>query len=106
MISYTWEITSKKTINENNYSNVISQVYWTKIGTNEEGKTGKFSGCTPLTLEHNAPGDVTEFIEFENVSDALIISWISDFIIASGLSETIDISIENQINNIDQPEWR
>jgi hypothetical protein len=97
---YSWEITGKKKINQVNYSDVIVQVYWSKIGT-RDGQTARFDGCTSLSLEHTAPGDVVDFVDYEDVSDGLLIGWVSDFIISTeGLSDKIDADIENQLDNI------
>lgn len=97
----SFKITGKKKIDQGNYKDVVVQVYWTKTGTNENGQVGHFHGCTSLTLDHIAAGDTIDFVDFENVSDELLIGWVSDFILSTeGLSQKIDDHIENDILNI------
>jgi hypothetical protein len=98
---YSWKITGKKKIDQGSYKDVIVQVYWTKTGTSEDGRIGHFHGCTSLSLDHTAPGDTTDFVEYEDVSDELLIGWVSDFILSiEGLSQKIDDHIQNDILNI------
>ena len=50
-ITYEWKLTSIKTKDVEDKTNVVFQTYWTLTGTDEEGNIGTFSGVTPLDLK-------------------------------------------------------
>ena len=51
-ITYTWEVTSLKVKDvSDTKANAVVQTYWKKIGTDENGNTGTFSGATPFTVD-------------------------------------------------------
>jgi hypothetical protein len=90
-ISYTWEITTVKKINQHSYSNVVVQVYWSKTGTDENNRTGTFNGVTPLSALNLPPED---FISSEQLSHDIILSWIqADINSKEGFEEHINARI-------------
>lgn len=102
-MNYTWDITNKKKIDQGNFKNVIVQVYWSKIGTDVDGRSGSFNGCCSFELDEERG-----FVEYEDVDNHMIYSWIEDFVASSeGLEEKMNLEIYNQINGI-EPEkaWR
>lgn len=96
-ITYTWKITTVKTCQQNGYSDVVAQVYWSKIGTNSNGATGIFNGITPLTAENVLPEN---FISYDQLSSEIILGWVKDDVqTKTGFEDHINQSIENQINS-------
>lgn len=74
-ISYSWEVSTVKTIDEYSYQDVIVMVYWKKIGTDERGRTASFSGVTSFTAKDN-----TDFTPVENVTKKIMLKWVTDTI--------------------------
>jgi hypothetical protein len=72
MVTYTWEIIDKPIAQSvKNYTDVVLAVIWKLIGTDEEGKSADILGTTffmPPT---------ENFIPIEEVTDEVIISWVS-----------------------------
>ena len=47
-LTFTWAVTQLKTSTSGGHSRAVTQVYWSKTGTDSEGRTGIFRGATPL----------------------------------------------------------
>ena len=77
-ITYTWKVTSIKTKDETNTDKVINkdaviQTYWQKIGRDNDGNEGKFSGATPLTSINISASD---FKPLKNLKEEDVLGWI------------------------------
>jgi hypothetical protein len=72
-ITYTWEITDLKVVDEDPHTDAVVQTHWKKIGTNENGVVGEFIGATPLSA---ADVDPENFVPFEELTEELVLSWI------------------------------
>ena len=92
-ITYSWQLTSLKKTQANNLDHVVVQTYWKKIGTNENGVTGEFSGATPFN-----PGliDPNNFTEFSALTEAQVLSWIQGQVTGS-YEEHVNSRIAEQI---------
>lgn len=97
MTAYTWNITTKKKVNKDSYSDVIVQVYWTKIGE-RNGKTAAFNGCCSFTLNSDV-----EFIPYENVTDSMVINWIENTVDQNYVNTRIEQLLDL---NSDLPLWQ
>ena len=73
MITYTWKVTGVKTLNQGSNTNAVVQTYWKKIGTDEQGNTGEFTGATPFDAS-NVPAD--KFVPFSQLTEEIVIGWI------------------------------
>ena len=98
-ITYTWEITSLKTKNETLgdgvvLPNAVCQTYWKKIGTNENGNEGTFSGATPFSA-----ANLTEenFKQFDTLTEEIVLGWIQA-IVVGGYEEHVNGQIQKQID--------
>jgi len=98
-ITYTWEITSLKTKNETLgdgvvLPNAICQTYWKKIGTDENGNEGTFSGATPFSA-----ANLTEenFKQFDTLTEEIVLGWIQA-IVVDGYEEHVNGQIQKQID--------
>lgn len=101
-ITYTWEITGLKTQNVNtDKQNAVVQTYWKKIGTDENGNKGVFSGGTPFTVDPN--DDSGPFIPFEQLTEEDVINWIKTVVVGEfekHVNEQIRKQIDLMINPI------
>ena len=98
-VTYTWEVTSLKTKNETLgdgvvLPNAICQTYWKKIGTDEDGNEGTFSGATPFSGEN-----LTEenFQQFDVLTEEIVLGWIQA-IVVDGYEEHVNGQIQKQID--------
>ena len=98
-VTYTWEVTSLKTKNETLgdgvvLPNAICQTYWKKIGTDEDGNEGTFSGATPFSAEN-----LTEenFQQFDVLTEEIVLGWIQA-IVVDGYEEHVNGQIQKQID--------
>lgn len=76
-ITYTWTVTGVKTTTQGQFSNAVVQTYWKKIGTDENGNEGVFSGATPLSAADVEPG---EFVPFDQLTEEIVLGWIQSSI--------------------------
>lgn len=95
-ITYTWKVTSLKTKNvADNMPNAVVQTYWQKIGTDENGNTGTFSGATPFTVD---PTDESgPFIPFDQLTEEDVLTWIKSIVVGS-YEEHVNGQIQKQID--------
>lgn len=100
-ITYTWKITGLKVQNVgDNKPNAVVQTYWQKIGTDENGIEGIFSGATPFTID---PSDNSgPFIAFEELTENDVINWIQT-IVVGGYEEHVNEQIQHQIDEKRNP---
>ena len=97
-IIYTWAVTAVKTKTEAGRTNAIVQTYWEKIGTDDNGNTGKFAGATPFTVDP----DAENFIPFEQLTEKTVLSWIKAVVIGD-YEHHVNAVIQKQIDEIANP---
>jgi hypothetical protein len=102
-MNYTWEITSIKKKDTENLSDVIFQVYWKKIGTDENGNIGEFSGATPLDVDNL---NNNEFSNYENLTEEIVLGWVKSIVIGDyerhvndQIKRKINLQINSEINS-------
>lgn len=95
-ITYTWEITSLKVRDvSSEKQNAVVQTYWKKVGTDENGNEGSFSGATPFTVD---PTDNDgPFVPFEELTEADVIAWIQSVVVGS-YEDHVNQQIQKQID--------
>jgi len=99
-MNYTWEITGIKRKNTSDLSNVIVQTYWKKVGTDEDGNQGTFSGATPFDLSTVDPDN---FVEYEDLTEEMVLSWIQSVVVGGyedHVNGVIAKQIEDQVNPV------
>ena len=103
-ITYTWKVTGLKVKDEGGQKNVVCQTYWQKIGTDENGNEGTFSGATPFTLD---PTDASgPFIAFEDLTEADVLDWIKTVVVdgyEQHVNQKIQEQIDDKVNPITEP---
>ena len=95
-ITHTWKITSVKTKTEGTYANTVVQVYWNKIGTDENGKVGVFSGVTPFSATTMPDGDT--FIPYAKLTEEIVLKWVKDKVVGD-YEQAVNDHIAQNINN-------
>jgi len=93
-VTYTWKVTSLKTRSEGQYENAVVQTYWQKIGTDENGNVGTFSGATPFTTSTMPEGQ--EFVPFADLTEETVLVWIQA-VVVGGYEEHVNGQIAKQI---------
>lgn len=99
VITYTWKVTEVNTRNENDFENAIVQTRWEKIGTDEDGNTGTFSGATPFTTEGMDPDN---FVPFNELTEETVLGWIQGIVVGS-YEEHVNGRILEGINSTKNP---
>ncbi len=97
---YTWKITGLKRKNSNDAKNIIVQTYWKKIGTDQYGNTGEFSGATPFDVKEV---DQNNFISYEDLTEEAVIEWIKSTVVGD-YEQHVNGQIQKQIDEKVNPE--
>ena len=98
-MNYTWELTNLKRKNTDTIQNIIVQTNWKKIGTDENGNVGSFSGATPFDLSTVYPDN---FVSYEDLTEEVILTWIQNVVVGS-YEEHVNGKIAEQIEAIVSP---
>ena len=77
-ITYTWKILELKKTNTSNLNDVVVGTKWECTGTDEDGITGTFTGATPFS---SASVDSNNFIDWNNLTEEIIINWIKAVVV-------------------------
>ncbi|NBP03778.1 MAG: hypothetical protein EBU90_27500 [Proteobacteria bacterium] len=93
-MNYTWQLTSLKRKDTTDIKNIVVQTYWKKIGTDENGNTGEFSGATPFDL---STVDANNFVKYEDLTEEIVLGWIQSVVVGS-YEEHVNEKIEEQID--------
>lgn len=101
-ITYSWKVTSLKVKNvSENKQNAVVQTYWQKIGTDENGNEGTFSGATPFTVD---PTDNSgPFIPFDQLTEENVLTWIKSVVVGTyeaHVNEQIQKQIDQKVNPV------
>ena len=99
-MNYTWKLKSLKKKDTQELTNIIVQTYWEKIGTNENGDTGIFSGATSFELSTVDPHN---FVKYEDLTEEMVLNWVQSVVVGSyeeHVNEQITRQIEEKINPI------
>lgn len=95
-MQYTWKI--KKMIKKDfdHSKNVVSKIYWEKIGTDENGNSASYRNTTIFDLDLV---DFNEIIDYDNLTEEMVIDWIQ-----SSLNDTqmnrINKKIEQKLEKL------
>ena len=93
-ITYTWAVKSLKTRTEGENENAVVNTYWKKIGTNEAGHTGEFSGATPFTTTTMPEGST--FTPLAELTEAIVLGWIQA-VVTGGYEEHVNGMIAKEL---------
>ena len=90
-LTYTFSLKKLKKENTDQLNDVVTQIYWTKTATDENGNSATIPGGTPFNI---SSADPDNFISYENLNDEIILSWIPD----SNDDEMFRAIINEQLN--------
>jgi len=94
-IAYTWEVTALKKRDEGEFKDAVVQTYWKKIGTDDNGNVGEFSGATPFSTKGL---ETTEnFTPFEELTEAVVLGWIQAVVVGD-YEKHVNEQIQKQID--------
>ena len=91
-ITYTWKVTSLKTKTEGRNADAVVRTYWEKIGTDENGNTGTFSGATPFSS-----ANTENFVAFADLTEEAVLGWIRAEV-TGDYEEEVNWQIQKQID--------
>ena len=77
-VTYTWKVTGVKTLTQGSNTSAVVQTHWKKIGTDEKGNVGEFTGATPFDAS-NIPAD--KFVPFDQLTEAIVVGWIQGVVV-------------------------
>lgn len=100
-MTYTWKVKNLKTTNVpgTNLNNVVVATRWTITGTDEDGNSATYEGATPFRFEEV---DQNNFIDFNNLTEETVLSWIQEVVIGDYLKRPQE-EIQKQINKFKNP---
>ncbi len=98
-MKYDWKIKEIVKKDFSNKENVIYKVFWEKIGTDENGNVGKAQGSTLFNADKL---NYNEFVEYDNLTEELVLGWILDTITES-YDKRLNRKILNRIEQIKNP---
>ena len=98
-MNYTWQLTSLKRKDTSELKNIVVQTHWKKIGTDENGNEGTFSGATPFDLSSVDP---TNFTSYEDLTEEMVLGWIQS-VVVNDYERHVNEKIAEQIEAIVSP---
>jgi hypothetical protein len=98
-MKYDWKIKEIVKKDLSNKENVIYKVFWEKIGTDENGNIGKAQGSTLFNTDKVS---YDEFVEYDNLTEELVLGWILDTI-SESYDKRLNKKISNRIEQIKNP---
>ena len=98
-ITYSWEIISLQTRNQGQNADAVVQVFWRRVGVDENGNTGEFLGSTPMTSEFVPEGT---FVPFEQLTQEQVLGWIQE-VVTGEYAKHVDSVIAQEINDKANP---
>lgn len=99
-MNYTWKLLSLKRKDTTDIKNIVCQTMWEKIGTDENGNTGKFCGATPFDLSTVDPNN---FVSYEDLTEEMVLGWIQS-VVVNDYEQHVNEKIAEQIERIVSPE--
>jgi hypothetical protein len=101
-MTYTWKITEAKTVDTENVTDAVVQIYWQKIGTDENDNQGIFPGATSFPQSSINPEN---FIPYGELTEEIILGWIQGVVVGE-YEEHVNSTIQKQIDdkNIKTPD--
>lgn len=72
-MNYRWKVKELIKKDFENKKDVIFKIFWEKIGEDDNGNIGTASGATLLNIDNL---DYNEFVDYEDLTEELILDWI------------------------------
>ena len=97
-MTYTWKITEVKTVDTENVTDAVIQTYWQKIGTDEKGNEGIFTGATPF-LQSSI--NLENFVPYVELTEEIILGWIQGVVVGD-YEKHVNDHIQKQIDELQE----
>jgi hypothetical protein len=102
-ITYTWKIDMMHTQSKMGVENAVTEIHWSKTGTDATGSTGRYPGCTKFSLEETAALNATgNFTPLNNLTETQVLTWIQSTITSDDMT-FIDSQIQASIDHQKAP---
>ena len=72
-ITYTWKIDMMHINARAGQTDAVTEIHWSKTGTDEDGNSGRYPGCTKFADEEISTGG---FIPLANLTEEHVLNWI------------------------------
>lgn len=104
--TYNWQISQLDAkIHENNLDNVIYNVHWSLIATDDSVPPYNQSSIGVMPVAYNPDNP---FIEYDNLVKSDVVSWLESGLDVEAIKQNLDNKIELQKNPVDEyltPNW-
>lgn len=101
-INYSIKPTELKTRTFNGKDNLVTHVYWRMTGVDSNGNSGFHDSCTCIANDLGPSTDLSNFVEFEDLTEAAILTWLTDTIDQKVAQEWVKASLhKNAIKDTD-----
>jgi hypothetical protein len=105
-INYKWKISQLDAkIHENNLDNVIYNIHWSLIATDDSVPPYKQSSIGVCSVKY-VEGD--PFIPYADLTKENVVSWLESSLDVESIKQNLDNKIELQKNPVDEyltPDW-
>lgn len=100
-MEYTWKI--KKIIKKDfdNSKDVVSKIYWEKIGTDESGNSASYRNTTTFNLDLV---DFNKLIDYQSLTEEIVIGWIQSTLSSTQIdriNKKIEQKLEKSLDSYD-----
>ena len=98
-ITYTWKIDMMHTQSKLGVQNAVTEIHWSKTGTDETEATGRYPGCTKFNLEEIAALSASgNFTPLNSLTETQVLTWIQATISDEDMA-FIDTQIQASIDH-------
>jgi hypothetical protein len=102
-ITYTWKIDMIHTQSKSGFENGVTEIHWSKTGTDETGVKGRYPGYTKYSVDELvAKKEAGSFVAFNTLTEAQVIEWVQNGI-SRGDMDFINTQIQASINSQKTP---
>ena len=101
-MNYTWAVTGITSATVTDLSDVVINVKWNCMGTDDNGNEGVFIGATPLETKDIDPAT---FVPFDQLTEALVLSWVQPVVMSNArywqhINDAITEQIARKAGNV------
>ena len=98
-ITYTWKIDMMHTQSRAGLTDAVTEIHWSKTGTDSDNISGRYPGCSKFKIENIADSG---FTPLSSLTQAQVLQWIQSSLTVEDMN-FIDAQIDASINHQKQP---
>lgn len=95
-LTYTWKIDMMHTASKAGLVNAVTEIHWSKTGTNEDGIAGRYPGVTRFDVSAIADSG---FTPLDQLTEQQVLDWVKAGISADVETSFINVKIAAEINH-------